>query len=75
MNKNLETYARKWLKESLELLTADHRSFFVRLYKTSDGQTWQEVVDTMPVDKLDWAMQQVGRTLIKRTKQKEKSHE
>ncbi len=70
MNNELETYARNWLKENLAGLSEGHHSLFKRMYgfkkdMTADeviGQDINAVVDSMPSEKLNWAMQQVKNT-------------
>jgi hypothetical protein len=67
MNKQLEAYARKMLKEGLAQCTKDQQILFKRMYAgppgTNLGIDINMVVDEMEVDKLDWAMQQVQKTL------------
>ena len=66
MNKILETYARKWLKENLSHCTYDQKQRFNQMYSSEnillDINT---VIDNMPVDKLDCAIEQVQRTIDK----------
>lgn len=64
MNKQLEEFARNTLKTDLAKCTDKEKDVFIRMY--SPGQTPQfinDVVNTMPVEKLDWAMTQVQNTL------------
>ena len=66
MNEDLQTYARKILKKNLTLCTKSQQLLFKRMY--SNGRTEMSidwVVDNMGIGKLDWAMSQVKRTLIK----------
>ena len=66
MNEALQKFARDKLKEGLYNLPEENQLFFKRMYSHKDLQaTINSVVDKMPEDKLDWAMQQVQRTLDK----------
>ena len=74
MNKQLEEYARKTLKDGLSKLTqANHRVFKMmyardnghRSVEDAEAMDINEVVDKIPIENLDWAMQQVQRTLNK----------
>ena len=66
MNQQLENYAREELKTSLESCNKKQQLMFKRMYSHSNLELpINEVVDNMPSEKLDWAMQQVERTLIK----------
>jgi len=65
MNNQLQNYARRTLKDNLAQLTDDNRLLFKRMYaKGNLNLSISEVVDLMEEDKLDWAMQQVERSLI-----------
>lgn len=66
MNKQIEAYARKTLKEGLRKCTAKQRLFFKRMYSHLNlSKRYDTVVNEMPADKLDWAMQQVQQTIDK----------
>ncbi len=66
MNKTLEKYARDQIKHGLLQLTEDQQLFFKRIYSHKNtGLPINNVVDLLPDEKLDWAMQQVERTLQK----------
>lgn len=66
MNSQLENYARQTLKENLINCSQEQRQLFKRMYSQNGLDIPIEiVVDSMPEEKLDWAMQQVERTLIK----------
>ena len=68
MNEQLINFARNELKEGLAQLTDANRLLFKRMYSHNNlDLPINEVVDKMPEDKLDWAMQQVSRTLKKKT--------
>jgi len=64
MNKQLADFAREELKKGLAQLPESNQLMFRRMYshKNLDADI-NEVVDKMPNDKLDWAMQQVESSL------------
>ena len=66
MNNQLQNFARDALKLGLARLPESHHKLFKRMYshKNMDAEI-NDVVDAMPEDKLDWAMQQVQRTIDK----------
>jgi len=81
MNEQLQQFARQTLKEGLAQCTEAEQLFFKRMYvpwaleiinqnrKMTDEELntpINEVVDKMPDDKLDWAMQQVQRSINKK---------
>lgn len=64
MNNQLLVYARKTLKQGLAKCTEKQVLMFKRIYSHGDlKKQINDVVDSMPDEKLDWAMQQVQRTL------------
>lgn len=73
MNKKLEAFARKTLKENLSKLPESNQRIFKLMYGREDGKTVEQteatyindVVDQMPVEKLSWAMTQVDNSLEK----------
>lgn len=66
MNSQLEKFARDTLKSGLAKLPPAHQMLFKRMYSHKNlDLPIDDVVDKMPVDKLDWAMQQVKRGLDK----------
>ena len=68
MNSQLQSYARQNLKDGLAQLPNSNRLLFKRMYANGDFSLQiNEVVDLMDEDKLDWAMQQVERSLAKKT--------
>jgi ATP-dependent Zn protease len=69
MNQQLQDFARQSLKDGLAQLPEENQMFFKRMYshKNLDAPIAQ-VVDSMPPEKLDWAMEQVRRTIEKRNK-------
>lgn len=69
MNNELQTFARQNLKEGLSKCTEAERLTFKRMYSHNIlGLDIVKVVDSMPEDKLDWAMRQVKSTLDKKGK-------
>lgn len=67
MNNNLQNYARSTLKEWLKECTPDQQHIFRRMYSHKNlEKPIDEVVDEIPEEKLDWAMQQVERTIKKK---------
>ncbi len=69
MNNQLQNYARTELKSSLKLCNEKEQHMFKRMYSHKNLKLpINEVVDRMPEEKLDWAMQQVERTLSKKSK-------
>lgn len=81
MNTQLQEFARKTLKEGLAQCSPEQQMIFKRMYvqrKRWDGAEAEialakaaeinDVVDKMPEERLDWAMQQVESTLIKNQK-------
>jgi len=74
MNKQLQDYAREQLKAGLAQLPETWHRTFKLMYGRDNGKRSVEdavalqindVVDIMPEDKLDWAMQQVENSLKK----------
>ena len=66
MNSTLSAFARQQLKVGLAQCTEAQRLLFKRMYShQSPDRPIDSVVDAMPDGKLDWAMQQVERTLAK----------
>lgn len=64
MNNQLSAYARDTLKQGLAKCTEKQVLRFKRMYSHGDlKKQINDVVDSMPDEKLDWAMQQVQRTL------------
>lgn len=81
MNAQLERFARQTLKAGLAQLPEGHQRTFKLMYargKINRGISERTVeesvavpinqcVDEMPVEKLDWAMEQVSRSISKLT--------
>lgn len=66
MNRTLAQFARQTLKENLALCNAEQQLIFKRMYSYDDlDLPINEVVENMPDEKLDRAMQQVEKTLSK----------
>ena len=66
MNKQIEDFARKTLIKDLKNVSDGQFILFKRMYSFDDlTRNIEETVKNMPCDKLDWAMQQVERTLFK----------
>ncbi len=64
MNKELESFARERLIYSLNRCTYCSRYIFNRMYSPKNRfNPIEDTVAKMSVNKLDWAMQQVKRTL------------
>ena len=67
MNNQLQNYARKILKENLAKCTDRQQLLFKQMYSHSNlGASINDAIDLMPEEKLDWAMQQVERTLAEK---------
>lgn len=67
MNEELQNFARQQLKTKLAKCTEAEQMVFKYMYSPNNITTdIIAVVDNMSVDKLDWAMQQVSRTLEKK---------
>lgn len=68
MNKELSDFARQKLKDGLAQCTDEQVYMFKRMYSHKNLELpINDVVASMPDEKLDWAMQQVSRTLEKQT--------
>lgn len=72
MNQQLQDFARNYLKTNIATLPAENQRVFKLMYGRNGGKRSVEdatemdvaaVVDEMPADSLDWAMQQVQRTV------------
>ena len=69
MNEQLQEFARGELKSGLMLLPEAAHLLFKRMYSPDDLSVHiYDVVDNMPEEKLDWAMQQVQRSIDKQEK-------
>lgn len=74
MNEQLQEFARSSLKDGLGKLPEQNQRMFKLMYARDNGKrsvedaeamSIDDVVDAMPSDKLDWAMQQVENSLSK----------
>jgi hypothetical protein len=64
MNKTLSNFARDLLKLNLAKCTEAQQHLFRQMYSHKDMERpIDDVVDAMPDDKLDWAIQQCERTV------------
>jgi hypothetical protein len=69
VNEQLQAFARAQLKDGLAQCPPDWQLIFRRMYSHKDlDAPIDQVVDSMPAEKLDWAMQQVERSLVKLAK-------
>jgi len=72
MNKQLQDFARQTIKEGLALLPESAHRMFIKMYAGGTGYNMgvdvNMVVDEMAADHLDWAMQQVQRSVDKLSK-------
>lgn len=66
MNKELQEFARNYIKEGLSKLPNTSTKLFKRMYsfKNLDADI-NKVIDDMPEKTLDWAMKQVEQTIKK----------
>ncbi|OEU68436.1 MAG: hypothetical protein BBJ57_02405 [Desulfobacterales bacterium PC51MH44] len=66
MNEQLQKYARDTLKVGLAKLPEGHQMIFKRMYSHNNLELpMNDVVDSIECEKLDWAMEQVQRSLGK----------
>lgn len=66
MNEKMMAFARNELEEGLAQLPDSWSTMFKRMYSPDNlGANMTDVIDSVPADKLDWAMQQVQRSLDK----------
>jgi len=66
MNKELQDFGRKRLKEGLAQCSEKQQALFKQMYAFKNRhKSIEYCVDNMPEGKIDWAMQQVERTLSK----------
>lgn len=64
MNKILCNFAREYLKQGLLKVSANDQFRFKKMYSSRDlDAEINDVVDRMPDDKLDFAMQHIDRSL------------
>jgi len=66
MNTKLKDFAKEELKSNLMLCTKAEQHLFKRMYSHGNLElSIDDVVDNMPEEKLDRAMQQVEQTIAK----------
>lgn len=65
MNNKLSQFARDQLKQGLKNCTKREVLMFKRMYGKSESEI-DKVVNNIPDEKLDWAMQQIEKTLKNR---------
>lgn len=64
MNDMLKAYTKQFIKKGLAKCNNKQILLFKRMYSPNNlDADINSIVDNMPEDKLDWAMQQVQRTL------------
>lgn len=75
MNSQLQTFARQYIKDGLAKLDEGNHHTFKLMYARNGGRRSvadavampiNDVVDKIPEEKLDWAMQQVDRSIAKK---------
>ena len=72
MNNQMQEFARSTLKDGLAQCTENQQFLFKRMYAHGKVEIpINAVIDQMPDDKLDWAMQQVEGTLKKKASNKQ----
>ena len=65
MNNQMQEFARSTIKEGLAQLPENMQLVFKRMYSPGNLEVdIKDVVDKIPKDRLDWAMQQVERSLV-----------
>ena len=78
MNETLQQFARQTLKDQLALCTEAQQRKFRLMYGRAGGRrtvgdteamTINDVVEEIPAERLDWAMQQVQNTIKKDERQ------
>jgi len=66
MNQQLQDFARSKIKEGLSVLPEGWQRRFKQMYANGNlDKDINLVVDEMSEEKLDWAMQQVNRSVLK----------
>lgn len=64
MNSELQNFARQQILDGLKQLTPENHMVFKRMYSHKElNAPIEAVVANMSEDKLDWAMQQVQRSV------------
>jgi len=66
MNKELQEFARRKIKQGLLQCNSRQQSLFRRMYSHGGPDiSMDSIVDNLADEKLEWAMEQVRRTLKK----------
>lgn len=68
MNKTVEEFIRKTIKEKLQYCSLAEQKKFKQMYCKRVNTDINIVVDEMPSEKLDWALTQIENTIKKREK-------
>jgi len=64
MNKQLESFARAWIRENIKKCNERAQLLFRRMYSHKDiDKDMDLIVSEMEDEKLDWAMSQIERAL------------
>lgn len=64
MNKAIETFARDKIKEGLIRCNEGQRKIFRRMYGHGKPEcSLRGIVDSLPVEKLDWALTQIQNAI------------
>ena len=72
MNKQLQQFAHDTIKDGLRKCSKEQQFRFKQMYAGGDfTRSIDAVVDDMPEDKLDWAMEQVENTLAKNARRQQ----
>jgi hypothetical protein len=67
MNQTIEQFARQQIREGLKLCTERQQKVFLLMYSPKKPNvTVDEVAESMPTEKLDWALTQIETTQAKR---------
>jgi len=70
MNNQTQAFARKTIKDGLAQLPDNWQTMFKKMYSSENlDADINDVVNLVPENKLDWAMQQVERSLKKQDNQ------
>lgn len=63
MNSTIEKFTRQTIKDGLKRCTESQQFLFKRMYSPKNLELpIDEVVDKMPIEKLDWALTQIEST-------------
>ena len=74
MNKTIERFAREQIKSKLALLPTAHQLTFKRMYGRNEGRRsakeadqlpLEKIVESIPIDALDWALTQIENSMNK----------